>query len=116
MKSRSMGYWAALALALALPLLIVQPVYQNVLIWICLYAIMGAAWNLGWLYRATVVRAGGFLWYWRVCLDITAQIASAGNCGNVGRGGTCGSLWRSIGWPDLRYAGPFFGLADARGG
>ena len=113
MKSRSMGYWAALALALALPLLIVQPVYQNVLIWICLYAIMGAAWNLlgGFTGQLLLGQAAffGIGAYVSTLLLLKLQVpAIVGMWAGAVLAALFGGL---IGWPGLRLRGPFFGLA-----
>jgi len=46
MSRTSLGGLVVVAVGAVLPLLVTQPVYQNVLIWICLYAVLGAAWNL----------------------------------------------------------------------
>jgi branched-chain amino acid transport system permease protein len=113
MKPRAFGYAAVLAIALVLPILIVQPVYQNVLIWICLYAMMGAAWNLlgGFTGQLLLGQAAffGIGAYASTLLLLKLQVpAIVGMWAGALLAALFGAL---IGWPGLRLRGPFFGLA-----
>ena len=113
MKGRAVGIAAVLAIALALPLLVVQPVYQNVLIWICLYAIMGAAWNLlgGFTGQLLLGQAAffGIGAYASTLLLLKFQVPPiVGMWVGALIAAVFGGL---IGWPGLRLRGPFFALA-----
>ena len=113
MKRSAIGYTAILAVALVLPFLVVQSVYQNVLIWVCLYSIMGAAWNLlgGFTGQLLLGQAAffGIGAYTSTLLLLQFRVpAILGMWAGALLAAAFGGL---IGWPGLRLRGPFFALA-----
>ena len=83
------------------------------LIWVCLYAIMGAAWNLlgGFTGQLLLGQAAffGIGAYASTLLLVKMQVpAIVGMWAGAVLAALFGGL---IGWPGLRLRGPFFGLA-----
>ncbi len=113
MKLSAIGYVAILAIALALPIWIVHPVYQNVLIWVCIYGVMGAAWNLlgGFTGQLSLGQAAffGIGAYTSTLLLLQFHVPAILG---MGAGVVLAAAFAClIGWPGLRLRGPFFALA-----
>ena len=113
MNSSTVGYAAIIAIALALPIVIEHPVYQSVLIWVCLYGVMGAAWNLlgGFTGQLSLGQAAffGIGAYTSTLLLLRFQVpAILGMWAGIVFAAAFACL---IGWPGLRLRGPFFALA-----
>ena len=113
MSRAAPGWLLVVIVGAALPLVVTQPVYQNVLIWICLYAVLGAAWNLlgGFTGQLSLGQAAffGIGAYTSTILLVRYGISPLiGMWAGVALATAFAFL---IGWPSLRLRGPFFGLA-----